>query len=249
VRITTPEFRDQFAAPYYPFVDTARLTSTTGLKIDPAVFLDASLYPPGWERFLYLAAIRIDGTRVSIELQDGLNRSLATTVFDSLQPPEILTFRDGSARIAGVLVADVNLLSLFGTWPPGTHTFQPQQTTFVVSVAIPTPDIGVRGIEIGGDILAGDVWLVGDHVVLRTDGPDTIRMDLVGDPLFRRRLCDPIEQFDTPRFIRTVNGCPPDQNGNYNLNTGNHETDKPALRVYPTDRGLTVEGVGQRLTD
>ena len=112
---------------------------------------------------------------------------------------------------------------------------------------IPTPEPGLRGLLTpGGDLFTGDVWIVGDNgVVVRDTGDGNIRIDIVGDPLFRRKLCGSVELFNTPNIIRTINGCPPDEHGNFQLNVGDLITENTLLRINPTDTGLRIEAVGQ----
>ncbi len=91
-------------------------------------------------------------------------------------------------------------------------------------------------------------------------GPGTpqrvIRVDAVSDPLFRRRLCAPIELFVTPRFITQIRvqhdlgefTCSPDEFGDLKLFVNNALAVDSVLRVRPTAAGLTIELVGEAAT-
>ena len=79
-----------------------------------------------------------------------------------------------------------------------------------------------------------------------------IKPNVVGDPLFLQRLCNPDELF-TPinpvRIIRIVNGddtydCLPDEQGNFNIQMNDNLAVDAALRVRTTPEGVvvTVEG-------
>jgi hypothetical protein len=101
--------------------------------------------------------------------------------------------------------------------------------------------------------MAADVWLIGeDGVVLRKD-ENAIRVDIVGDPLFKRKLCTTtggnIELFVTPNFVRTVNGIKPDEYGNFTITANNELAGDTILRIYPdaANNVVKIEFVGQRL--
>lgn len=245
-RILHTEYREEQAAPRYPFADTANLQSNDGRSIPPDVFLDASLYPIGSGPRLFLAAITIATSQITFSLSDVTYTTLATAAFDPLAPPSLLQFTDQYGRPAGILVAQPSLLNQFRTWPVGRHTFPLGATEFVASCVIPTPEPGVRGILTEtGDLLTGDVWLVGDRgVVLRRDDDGAIRIDVVGDPLYIRQLCEQVDRFSSPLFVRTINGYPPDKHGNFNLTVGSNRATKTVIRIYPAGDGLTIEAVG-----
>ena len=89
---------------------------------------------------------------------------------------------------------------------------------------------------------------------------EVIRVDVVGDPLFRRRLCgDPEEPqpprnlFTTPNFIQKIKvvdansewTCPPDANGDFTIQGNDSLAGDSALRVRITEDGrleFLVEG-------
>lgn len=248
-RILFPEFRDQYADTLYPFMDGASLTAqATGQSIDRDLFIDASLYPIGSTGgFIYVSNINIQPRAVRISFADRTRREKASVTFDPLFAPDLLRVHDEWDRPAGVIVSESLKLARFSSWEPGDHTFQPAATQFVPSALIPTPEVGVRGILTAKDeLFTGDLLIVGENgVVVRQElDPEVIRVDIVGDPLFRRRLCTPIDLFTTPRFIKTINGCAPDKYGNFNLTVGDHFNETTIVRVYKSDDGLVIEAVG-----
>lgn len=245
-----PEFRDEYEPTRYPFADTALLTPTRDemQALDADMFLDASLYPIGATGFLYIDRINIAQRAVTISIADQNLRSKASVIFDPLFAPDVLRVSDPFGRPAGVLVSNSIRLARFGSWPPGDHLYRPTSTTFVVACVIPTPEVGVRGILTARDeLLTRDVLIVGDNGVVVRQGtsPDNIRVDIVGDPLYIRKLCGPAERFSTPLFIKTINGCSPDPQGNFNITVGDHFNETTIIRVYPSADGLVVEAVGQ----
>lgn len=250
-RIIYREWRDEQAGSKYPFADDASLVASTGLTLDQAIFLDAVVYPIGGGPRVYLTKVAARGTRtvtISIGTQNGA--ALASASFDPLEPPSELNLFDALGRPAGLLVSTPDRLAAFQTWPFGDHDFG-QNAEFVSSCVIPMPAPGLRGLLLeDGTLFTGDVWIVGeDGVVVRKDGEGVIRIDLVGDPLFRRRLCEPNDLFATPRFIKTINGVPPDDRGTFLLTVNSELAGDTILRVYPSEDGksLRVEVVGQKL--
>lgn len=247
-RIIFPEFRHELEFTRYPFADAATLVaSNTRQELEQDIFLDASLYPIGVSVQLFISSVVVTSRRVTIWLSDRLTNNIASSTFDPLDPPENLEFVDKYGRPAGILVSEAVRLSRFAAWESTEHMFAVQATEFVASCVIPVPGVGVRGlVAADGSMLTGDVWLIGDNgVVLSAVDDCTIRVDIVGDPLFVRRFCQQNDLFTTPRLLRTINGCPPDANGDYKLVVGNHLAPQTVLRINPTDEGLQIEAVGE----
>lgn len=246
-RILFPEFRDELEATKYPFGDMVTLTNGT-VTIDRDTFLDATLYPIGAYGRLCLGRISVLAKKVTLYLTDEHGTERASAEFDPLLPPALLYFTDVWERPAGVLVSEALRLSRFSAWDTGDYEFDMTQTEFVPSCVIPLPEPGVRGVlSQANDLFTGDLWIVGDNgVVVSAEGDTTIRVDIVGDPLFVRKLCEQVERFTPPLFIKTINHCPPDPYGNFHLIVGDHHSETTIVRIYPTDANtLRIEAVGQ----
>jgi len=248
-RILYPEFRDELEFTNYPFADGASLQSPLH-TIEKDTFLDATLHPIGGRERQYISSIEVNPRRITFYISDRFNINLCSAVMDPLDPPDILKFLDAYGRPAGIMVSTPLKLARFTTWELGTHQFELGATELVASCVIPTPEPGVRGIMIEtGDVFYGDVWLVGENgVVVRDDGDGNIRVDLVGEPLFNRVLCEPRDLFEPPIFIQTINGCEPNEYGEWHIAIGDNEAERTIVRLYPTNGGLKLEGVGTRKT-
>jgi len=251
-RILHPEFRDRHDDSMYPFGDNSSLVAdddTTSLFSD--TFIDAAIYPIGGTESTGISKIVVEAGRyATIYIGDDVNSELATGAVDFIAPSDVVILQDTYERPAGVLISDANRLSIFQSWRVGTYLFK--DAKFVASVVTPMPEIGIRGFLTVDtetpELFYGDTWIVGENgAVVRKDG-DTIRVDFVGDPLFRRKLCSsPTDLFDTPNFLQTINGYKPDGNGNFNLTVGEHAALDTILRISPSGGGLKITAIGQPL--
>lgn len=176
-----------------------------------------------------------------------------------------LPSQDGQAVTAGATSVVRGLSKLCG-WPDGEHTFTQINTRFAATVLVPQPQVTVRSIKIpSGDIFHGDVWLVGENGVQLTverDNSnsssslsssaanlsyDTIRVDVVGNPLFTREQCE--DQGITLGASNFVKGIVfegqtiyPDETGGFTIQVARQSdgSEMPALRVVPIQNGLKI---------
>lgn len=248
-RLLFPQFRDEQSDSKYPFVDGATFTPrNTAAQIDKSAFksfTDAVFYPIGGGHRLYLASIIIDELFTRLVVVD-IDRTVSiSAVYDWRNPPanNVLNFFDEYDRPAGSIIAEVDNLNRFRGWGTGQYDFLPTATEFVATAVIPAKEPGVRLLQNADDaVFFGDIWFIGDAgIVLRaiTDGDiNVIRVDIVGEPLFQRYVCADADSVFQPRkFVRTINGCPPDAYGNFTITatekllTGG--TNDTPLRVYP----------------
>jgi len=249
-RILFPEFRDEQAASRYPFADSATLQSEAdaSISIAPDTFIDASFFIIGGQQRVYISAITVTTQTLTITVGDAELAARATTTYNPLSPPAdgVLLFEDQYGRPAGMLLSTPTELARFSGWGVGTYEFTLAQTEFVSSVAIPANEPGVRALRPETkQFLTGDVWLVGDQgVVLRQDGPGVIRIDIIGVPLFRRFLCEPqSEDFPTKRYLKTINGCGPDEFGNFTFTATDQAAPDTVLRIYADDETIVIDTV------
>jgi hypothetical protein len=255
-RILYPQFRDEQEDSRYPFADNATLVSVERkLDIGRDTFFDASVYAVGAAYGVYISAITVAATEITIQLGDSSTKKLATATFNPLSIPAdgVLELIDIYGRPAGTLLSTAFLLARFVAWPLETHTFTATAAAFVASVVIPAQEPGLRGIQCeNGDLLTRAVWLVGDRgIVLRKEGATTIRVDIVGEPLFSRHVCEPIGKFTPKTFLQTItaNGisCGPDAYGNFVLTATGYAADDTVLRVYTQDGNLKIDTVGRKV--
>lgn len=269
-RTLHPEWLASHDRTNYPFSQTGTLRNATGDVIDPGVFLDAMFYPVAGQAGGYLSSVEITNDDVILQFGDNetLNRCLAT--FSKSSPPDTLRVLDAFGRSAGVIVSETVRLGVFSSWSVGVHRFLSEETPLVARVWAPTPNVGVRGILLDdGTILTGDIWLVGsDGVVLSceelevndvcgkgTKTQHVIRVDIVGDPLWRRRLCADPDDYESKRFLQQITftgaqktfSCVPSAVGDIKIGVGSHSTPDTILRIRAVPDGLFVEAVGEIL--
>jgi len=264
-RILFPEWRKQNDTTKYPFSERATLTNRQGKIILEGVFADANLYPVGGTVGLYLSKVVVTHSSVTLYVGNENAPELCSASFSVLAPPTLLELMDTYARPAGILVSAENRLNAFQTLGIGTHTFDRANTEFSATVCVPVPEVGVTGFVLDdGTLLTGDVWLIGtDGVVLRKTTltqeiacgvavtHDVIRVDIVGDPLYRRRLCDPQALFTTVNPIRSMQfvsdnltfECAP-ADGNITIGVNNAAATDTILRITNTETGIKINTAG-----
>lgn len=268
-RIRHPEWRKELEPTKYPFAERSTLSNGTRF-FQEGTFFDAMFYPVGGQDRLRISKVVVTHQDVTIFIGDQINAELAYGTFDLIQPPDLVEFVDMFGRPAGIIVSESQRLAVFQSWGVGTHEFNVAMTELSARVCMPTPELGVRGVQLAdGSLFTGDVWMVGDDgVVLRCETVETpstcgqpsetqqvIRVDIVGDPLFRRRLCVPASLFETPRFITSLifqDGvqtfrCRPDDVGGIEMTVNNDLATDTVLRIRTTPEGIVIESAGEKL--
>jgi hypothetical protein len=244
------EWRDQVKDTKYPFSDNSTLLTASNLLIDKSAIYDASFYLVNWSSRLFITSIEIAtgvGPELKIYVGNSSNKKAAVATLDPFSIPEVITFTDTLGRPAGIMVVDSVAMAFLQTWPIGEHILR-EAAEFVPSVVLTMSGEAVSSLRsYDNELVNGNVWLIGeDGVVLRLEDGN-IRVDIVGDTLFKRR--DNPESFITPRFIKTINNVPPDEHGDYKIVVGNFQASDTILRIYPDPSlpGIRVELVGQDL--
>lgn len=235
-----PEWRDETASSRYPFDDTAALRSTSSpaVVVADGLLLDACLYPSFADVGLYRVLVAADRT-ITLVFAPA---TAGATAEAELTPGQTLADVYEGGVVAGVLVLADDWEQAVSAWPAGEHRFDQRRNRLVPAVVKAGPEFGVEGVTDGSLTAGGELWIIADDgVVVRPDGDDRVRVDVVGDPLFRRRRCNPDEAFVTPRFVRTVNGQPPDEYGGFLVRPADGET---ALRIFVRDGAVRIEVAG-----
>lgn len=247
-RILYPAFREETTPTRYPFADTATLqANNSDFNIGVDSFIDASLYPIGAGVGLHISRIETSATQTRIVITDAANTSEFIAEYSTLQPPsDLIEIVDAFDRPAGYLLSTADKLASFGT-QNATHEFDRAATEFAATTVIPAREPGVRGVQTTkSKLLTKDVWLVGDMgVQLTHKGNGVIRVDVVGEPLFKRALCEVNTDFPAKKYVRTINGCGPDQFGNFIITPTREAAPDSILRVYPSASGIVIEAVGR----
>lgn len=267
MRLIHPTYYAETTDTDYPF-ESGVSRSNQQVTIDPDVFVDGRLFPPDGRADLFLASIDV-GPAITLTLADGRGVVGAGT-FPRDDVPEFVTFYTPNGAYIGLLQGypPFGLRKLTG-WSNGVHNFTAAQTRFAATVVAPQPQETVRSVRLeSGAVFFGDVILVGERGVQLTmrrareaqsssSGPgvwqyasDIVRIDVVGDPLFKRRACDD-ENLEPPSpvYLQGVvfegNTIRPDVEGGLQIALATSgDEDQPALRVAQETNGLRIEFVG-----
>lgn len=240
-------FRAQALATNYPFDDRATLETTSGLLLTPDLFVDAQVAVPGTWAVLGLVGLDIALTTVTFRVGNADLPTAASAELDLSDPAEILPLVDALGRVAGHLVLNLQAVAPLQTWPTGSYAFDPGTADFVASVVTPLPPRGLDAFQVGAALLADDVYVLGDNGVVLTAGSGGFRVDVVGDPLFRRRDCLAAGGFTTPSFLRSVNGLGPDARGGFVLVATAAARGSTILRIDPAgDDAIAVSAAGAK---
>lgn len=247
--VTAVEWRNNNQHVNYPFADSATLLSEEGVTFDRDSFDDARVYLVGAQGRIYIPRINIDGSIVTIYIGDTVSGELGYAQYDYDVPPlSDLEIVDLYGRPAGILVSSEERFAAFGTrFSQGDTTFTVEATEFAPSVACGFPSDGVWGLILDdGNILSGEIWLVGEDGVVLYEEDGHIRIDVMGDPYAILKACEDLGQ-PLPTFcgLKTINGISPDQDGDFKLLPGGNLTNRPILRITPSGTGqLLIRLIG-----
>ena len=241
------EWRDHNGNINYPFSDLATMRNSGNVALSRGVFVDGSLYPIGGDETLYLSRIEVTDSEMRVYLSTVAAGELAVGVFTVGGAQDNIVFQDQYGRPAGILVSSNDRLRLLPSfYGKGNFVFAPGDSMFAPSVVVPMPQAGLRGLLLDdGNIVAGDIYLVGaDGVVLSLEN-GSIRVDIVGDPYAVYKACQ-AELIGIPFFcgIKTLNGVAPDDYGNFKLSIGGNVALDNVLRLEEGDNALQLKAAG-----
>lgn len=248
-RVILEEWRNSGERVKYPFSDLAPLSNSYGERIDEDLFYDARLYPIGASVGVYLSRILVADAGITFFISDPERGVLASGGFKFASPPDDIALFDAYDRPAGILVSNAAKLgALANVYGEGEILFEAGDTDFAPTAVVPLPQPGVRGVLLDdGNVVAGDIYLVGvDGVVLSIED-GAIRVDVIGDPHALVKACAE-EGIPLPAFcgLKTINGIAPDANGDFKLTVGGNEAADNILRVEMDSGRVTAKMVGNR---
>jgi len=244
----------------YPFNDNASMKSRSGEVIPKEAFVDARIYVPGGIEGQHISRIEVDGGNVKVHISDTLNE-LATGTYSG--SGDTITLIDKYDREVGLLLGNPTLLA--GLAPSGgVLEFSETALAFVPVTTPPQPQLQVTGVlDANDNLLAGDVWLVGEKGVVLAASGNTITINVVGDPFFTRRACTAevtATSYQAPRPLKsiivkdrttTVGTLTPDTHGNVQFEIGQGETAGPGtgaddnvIRMQAIGAGIMLSVVG-----
>lgn len=239
--ILRQEFVEKYENTTYPFVDSATLTDIKGeFSIPKALFVDASLYPPGTKDNLYISRIIIGVNSAEIIIGEENSTKTFSGIVSTSQ--DNVWIEDEYKRLVGLLCADKSRLSYLFACKTGTYIFIPKATTFSARCVFQDSGRGVSSIGSGTSDLNGYVWLIGgDGVFLRNDN-NTIRIDMAGEVLHKLSSCDTLTSYETKNYLRTINNAPADIYGDIAIGQ-KHQDFVTALRVVQSGSETVIKTI------
>ena len=272
-KIAFNDWRAENTQRNFPFADDATLVGEI-LTLQQSLFIDGRLYPIGGDEELYIGRISRSGSEIEFAISSVAGGELATGSYDVTDIPESgeIAFHDSYNRPAGMLLSTETELQAFSGLNSGDYEFLLAQTRFAAAVVVAQPNVGFRGFVLpSGELVTGDVWLVGEDGVVIQNDEGMLRVDVIGDPFAARKLCedetpsdDTIEVLAPYCPIKTINGVAPDAKGNFQLLVGSNQSVSNLLRIVPAGQptsdvtkhlegqgalkfaSLRIEALGQR---
>lgn len=179
----------------YPFVDVATLKDASGLlRLSGSWILDAKL----WPAMTAPAKVYLQ----SIERSRGLLRFTVASTEETLCTAEVtdftkrrLAFFDSRGAQSGFVSFAAGALQHIYDHPSATYLFPVEATEFVPAAVTPALISGLGSVkDTAGNAVQEDVRLVGgEGVALHVIPGNQIRIDIIGDPYYRRDTCDNAE--------------------------------------------------------
>jgi hypothetical protein len=245
-RILFEGWRERNARLRYPFSDRVSLVNSDGVSIPTELFVDARIHPIGGEADMFISQISVDGTSITFTISGSGSGELCTGTYDGNDPADDIALSDAYGRTAGVLISSQEQLSsLVGAYGPGDYEFSLDQTQFAADVCIPMPQVGLTGFVLDdGNLVSGDIYLVGvDGVVLSVED-GYVRVDAAGDPHALIKACEE-EGSPLPVFcgLKTINEILPNEDGDFKWSPGGNVAEDTVLRVAVSEGELRLEQV------
>ena len=176
----------------YPFVDTASLQDSTGLlKLSPVWITDAKLWPAlDTPSRIYLSSIERT-TFALVFTVSSLDTTVGTAVVTDLTKKRV-AIRASSGAVIGFLGFSPGGLQAIHDVPSRVYQFPVGATEFIADVLALQASAGLRSIGDGqGGALTSKFSIVGGEGVILSKGSlGTLRIDVIGDPYYRRVSCE-----------------------------------------------------------
>ena len=248
VDIRYEEWRDGNKYSNYPFSDTSTFKTLAGDLVLRYAISDASVHIIGGVAPFYIkSVVSLSGTSAEIRIADsritGALGYVVTGLVDLASTSNIVRLIDTNGRDSGILLLDADgANSIVSLTNEGDITFRASAMEFVSNVCVPLPDVGLRGFVLPDNtIVSGSVVFAGENGVVLEEDNGAIKINVVGDPYYARNcLTDQSIPVAPMCGLKTINGIPPDANGDFKLTTGSFNASDTALRILPVRGGIQI---------
>lgn len=253
LEILFKEWRDRNKYSTYPFSDTSTFKTISGSVVLQYAFSDASIHIIGGVPPFYIKSIiPIEGTsKAEIRIADtevtGVLGYVVTGTIDASDDTGIVRLVDTFGRDSGILILEPNNAgAIVAAANDVDLKFRSNALEFVTNVCVPLPNVGLRGFILpDGTIVSGSVVLAGENGVVITEESGAIRINVVGDPYYARNCLEEQSIPVAPMCaVKTINGIPPDINGDFKITTGSYNASDTAMRILPVEGGIQIVLLG-----
>lgn len=238
----------------YPFTSNSTLQSKEGIIIPNESVLDASFYPTGEYETIRIGEIdkKLQGSTIKIySSYDKIGEGNLDDIDD-----KIIKIKDNYNRDIGIIVIDETFLFFIKNLKPNQYYFDLESAVFLPSCITIRPNSFLEGFtDENGNIVSGEVWLVGEAgVFLNYTQDSSITINCIGDPLFKTRFLEktadymlenvPIKEIIIKNFNQMYynsNKVKPDKYGNILLSSRGAFDNKSILKIRPTENGIKME--------
>jgi len=206
MKISGPTWQDSLRGLQYPFAAAGPIQAEDGTVLDPGVLTDLALFvSAGVEHVALYTITVVQGVQAVLTFADdtGATRGAATVTPASTDQVGI-TFEGVNA---GFLTFEAAPMRGVLNWTSGRYVFR---AALVPHVLVFSDPAWRRGLVVpGGEVLTGEIWLV---------GADGIQLEAVPGGFVVHAYGDPYAGRTGPRRTYTeLNGVLPDPNGNINV--------------------------------
>lgn len=181
------EWPDERRRDRYPFADVASLVSTGGdLTLRNEWFRDARLWPEVADGRVYLSRIEISGDILTMEVRDRTRVLCRATVGETRA-----VFFDGSYQVGFIQLELGARAAIKAAAGDGVYRFSQTGGELVPTVVTPRVISGLEAVSVGGDALdTTTIRVVGGEGVRLVPSGSELRVDIIGDDLYRRDACE-----------------------------------------------------------
>ena len=206
MKISGQTWQDSLRGLSYPFAVPGPIRAEDGTVLDPGVVTDLALFVSASTEAVLLYTVTVaQGVSATFSFADVTGTVLGTATVTPADTEQVGIVADGVNT--GFLAFDVAAMRGVLNWTTGTYVFR---VAVVPHVLVFSDPAWRRGIVVpSGEVLTGEVWLVGADGIQLAATVDGFTVHAYGDPYAGRT--------GPRRTYEAINGVLPDADGNINV--------------------------------